>query len=40
MNLSRQPLLTDGKFFTSFKADFELLAEKQKIFKRIARLEY
>ena len=41
MDLSRQALQTNGKFFFSnFDIVFELMAENQRIFKRIARREY
>ena len=40
MDLSQRALQTNEKLFSNFEFVFELIAEKRKIFKQIARLEY
>ena len=40
MDLFRQALQTGGKLFSNFDFAFELMAENQKIFKRITMCEY
>ena len=40
MDLCEQALQTNEKLFSHFKLVFKILAENQKIFKRIARREY